>query len=154
MTTTPGPNDEAFASQEQPRFDWSQMDLSRHGNVIERAGLLLELVTGCLRELDDVVRDFAEAMREVGALLEYEREPEVMRWALTLTGTGFRARGAVEIELRTANTISVVAQPAGQPAMRYELAMDRIEAFPEELRTEFRAALVSSVLDAPRIRRA
>ena len=136
-------------SLEEAPFDWSQMDLARHDRLVGNAQLLVEMVKGCVGELDDVLREFVAAAERVGLSLRHEREPDTLRWALTLSGKGFQARGMVEIAVATANCVSISALPDGDPPLRYEVALgERIEEFPARLSAEFRTAVVTSVLDA------
>lgn len=137
------------ASTDAAPFDWSQMDLARHDRLVGNAHLLVEMVKGCAGELDEVLREFAAAAADAGLSLRYEREPDTLRWLLKLSGTGFQARGTVEIALATASCVSISALPDGEPPMRYEVTLgERIEEFPARLSTDFRTAVVTSVLDA------
>ena len=133
-------------------FDWSQMDLARHDRLVGNAQLIVEMVKGCIGELDEVLREFSAAAADTGLNLTYEREPDTLRWTLKLRGTGFQACGTVEIALATASCVSISALPDGEPPMRYEVMLgERIEEFPARLSTDFRTAVVSSVLDADRV---
>ena len=137
------------ASTEPAPFDWSHMDLARHDRLVSNSQLLVEMVKGCVGELDAVLQEFTTAAAQTGLNLTYEREPDTLRWMLKLRGTGFQARGTVEIALATASCVSISAMPDGEPPMRYEVTLgERIEEFPARLSTDFRTAVVTSVLDA------
>lgn len=134
--------------QEAVGFDWSEIDLARHQRVTEHAGPLLAKLRGSIWDLEQILRDFAQAAQGLGMRLEYRREPEALIWHLALVGPNFRAGGAVEITLETATTVAIVARPAGDDVLTFDVMNGAGEDFATHLRNDFRAAVASCVLDA------
>ncbi len=129
-------------------FDWSEIDLSRHSRLTERADGLIDTVRVNAAGLEDVLRQFVRASASVGGLLKHHREPGALVWHLTLEGPDYRASGTVELTLETAVCIAIVARPEGRAPMQYEVLLGRHDDFAGALKRQFRAAAISSVLDA------
>jgi hypothetical protein len=129
-------------------YDWSEIDLSRHSRLTERADRLISTVRVNAAELEEVLADFARASGSAGGLLEHRREPGALVWHLTLEGPDYRASGTVELTLETASCVAIVARPEGRAALRYDAFLGLDGDFAATLKRQFRAAVVSSVLDA------
>ena len=135
------------AAQGAP-YDWSEIDLSRHSRLTEHADHLISTVRSNVAELDGVLAEFVQATAETGGEVTHRREPGALAWELTLEGPDYRASGTVELTVETATCIAILSRSEGGPALRYEAFLGQDADFVETLKRQFRAAIVSSVLDA------
>lgn len=129
-------------------YDWSKIDLARHSRLTEHADGLVATVRVHLDELEAVLAEFVEASASTGGLVMHRREPGALVWHITLAGPAYRASGTVELTVETASCITIVARSEGGPALRFEVFLGQDGEFVGTLKRQFRAAIVSTVLDA------
>lgn len=132
-------------------FDWSQIDLTRHSRMTERAGELIERLCVHASGLEEVLHQFVGASAAAGGVLRHHRDPCSFVWHLSLEGPGYRATGTVELTLATVACVAILARPDGGDLTHYEVLLGQHDDFGTALMRQFRAAIVSSVLDAARI---
>lgn len=134
-------------------WDRAEIELDRHVQLAEHANGILEAIRASLPDLDRILADLATAAASEGMELRIERDSEALLWRLSLVGPAVRASGTVAVALETPTCATIVSRPDGHGPLQWQVvswraAPDGKADLVEQLRTDFRAAAVSAVLEA------